>query len=84
MKNLTKILALCLLVAFASCGSPDNSVSRVKGVVMIGNKPYKLVYIELDNTWVKCVVPADSSVSIIPTNANYTSGKTQETTIVVQ
>lgn len=58
-------------------------VQRYNGIVLIGNKPYKLVLIELDDSYVKCLVPADSSITIIPNNATYTSGKTQTTTLYV-
>lgn len=73
-------MALLISLTMISCG---NGAERVKGLVMIGNKPYKMVYITLDGTQVKTLIPADSSVSVIPDNATYQEGKQTTTTIVV-
>jgi hypothetical protein len=74
--------AMALLISLTMISCSDGA-ERVKGLVMIGNKPYKMVYITLDGSQIKTLIPADSSVSVIPANATYQEGKTTTTTIVV-
>ena len=77
------IFASFLLTMFflSSCG--QNSARRINGNVKIGTKLYKIVSITLNDESVKCLIPADSSVTVIPANTTYQSGKVTETTIVV-
>lgn len=80
-----KKMILCVIAMssmfLASC---DDYVSRKRGVIMVGNKPYKLISGTLDGSYFKIIVPADSSVSIIADNVTYTSGKKEETVLYVK
>jgi len=79
MKNL--ILGCIATFLLASC---NDFAHKKSGLVMIGNKPFKLVVCQLDGSYFKVLVPADSSVSIIPDNTTYTNGKSTETTILIK
>ena len=77
-------MMLCVIAMFllllTSCG---DFVSKYDGIIMIGKKPYKLVRIQLDGALVKIIVPADSSISIVPDNVTYDVQKSTETIIYV-
>lgn len=75
---------LCVIAMFllllTSC---TDFVSKYDGIIMIGKKPYKLVKIQLDGALVRIIVPADSSISIVPNNVTYDVQKSTETIIYV-
>jgi len=78
MKNKIIIALMCLSIGLISCsGDTDN-------ILMVGNKGFKLRSLTLNGIYIHVLVPADSSVSIIPGNIAYPSGKITTTTFIVQ
>lgn len=78
-----KTFFIIIFIFLTSCGS-DNSYYTQNGLIMIGTKKFKVVHVKLDGSWVTTIIPADSSISIIPDNVTYQNGKTTTTTVIVQ
>ena len=88
-----KKIILCAIaissLLMASCDGINTNantdyIKRKNGIIMVGNKPYKLIVGELDYCYFKMIVPADSSVSIIPANTTYQNGKQTESVLYVR
>lgn len=65
----------------ASC---DDYAKRREGTIMVGDKPYKYITGQIDGSEFRLLVPADSSVRIIPEQVTYQSGKTTQTVIFIK
>jgi hypothetical protein len=80
-----KKMMLCVIAMFLLLTSCGDSVSKYNGIIMIGKKPYKLVKVQLDGVYVRMIVPADSSISIVPDNVTYQvrNGKHTETETII-
>jgi hypothetical protein len=76
-----KKMILCVIAMFLLTSCSD-SVSKYNGIIMIGKKPYKLVKIQLDGAFVRMIVPADSSISIVPDNVTYKVSNDKAKTII--
>lgn len=80
-----KIILCAIAISSLLMASCDyTGVEKAEGKIMVGNKPYKMVDITLHGHYVRVLVPADSSVTVIPANATFQNGKNSESVIYVQ
>jgi len=79
-----KIILCSIAISSLLMASCSDYAERRDGIIMVGNKPYKLIVGQLDNSYFKMIVPVDSTVTIVPENITYKSGKTEETVIYVK
>jgi hypothetical protein len=75
-----------MVIASLFVVSCSDGASECDGVIMVGNKPYKYVIGYIDGCEFRMVVPADSSVSIVPDNITYmyNNNKQQKTIIYIR
>jgi hypothetical protein len=78
-----KIILCVIAISSLFMASCNDYVSKYDGIIMVGNKPYKLVKVFLDGAVVKIIIPADSSISIVPSNVTYDVQKSTETILYV-
>lgn len=85
-KKLLLIIATIIATGMflTSCSNGNNNyASPIDGVLLVGNKPYKIVRVCLNGNYITTMVPADSSVSVIPITTQYSAGKTNVSVIQV-
>ena len=86
MKNKIIIALMCLglSIGLTSCSENEIYTRDTDNILMVGNKGFKLRTLTINGIYIHVLVPADSSVSIIPGNITHSSGKTTTTTFIVQ
>jgi hypothetical protein len=75
-----KIILCVIAISSLFMASCHDHVSKYDGIIMVGNKPYKLVKVFLDGAVVRIIIPADS---IVPSNVTYDVQKSTETILYV-
>ena len=86
--SLLAVAAIVLVgMCMPSCGPTDQTnnshVFEKEGRIMVGTRSFKMVDVVLNGNYIRTMVPADSTVSVIPTAVN-TGGKANETTVLIK